>query len=116
MPPSTSAALASFFAFRYKLFCHGLMNDSVARGSTPLSSPCHRTPDNFFGGIRNVRCLVNNGGILSSQLQQYRSEMFRSRSHHYLTHTYASGEKYENQTEASRDSSPSRGHRAQRSE
>ena len=71
------------------------MNDSVTRGSTPLSSPCHRTPDNLLGGIRNVRCLVNNGGVLSSQLQQYRSEMFSSRSHHYLAHTYASGEKYE---------------------
>src|SRR6516162_11173157 len=71
------------------------MNDSVTRGSAPLSSPCHRTPDNFLGGIRNVRCLINNGGILSSQLQQYRSEMFSSRSHHYLAHTHASREKYE---------------------
>src|SRR6516162_11764665 len=71
------------------------MNDSVTRGSAPLSSPCHRTPDNFLGGIRNVRCLINNGGILSSQLQQYRSEVFSSRSHHYLAHTYASREKYE---------------------
>src|SRR6516164_7305961 len=71
------------------------MNDSVTRGSTPLSSPRHRTPDNLLGGIRNVRCLINNGGVLSSQLQQYRSEMFSSRSHHNLAHTYASREKYE---------------------
>src|SRR4029077_21041434 len=71
------------------------MNDSVARGSTPLSSPCHRTPDNFLGRIRNVRSLINNGGVLSSQLEQHRSEMFSSCSHHSLAHTYASREKYE---------------------
>src|ERR1700756_4280468 len=71
------------------------MNDCVAGRCAPLSSPCHRAPDNFLGGIRNVRRLVNNGGVLSSQLEQYWSEMFSSRSHHYLAHTYASREKYE---------------------
>src|ERR1700758_1854123 len=71
------------------------MNDCVAGRCAPLSSPCHGAPDNFLGGIRNVRCLVNNGGVLSSQLEQYWSEIFSSRSHYYLAHTYASREKYE---------------------
>ena len=71
------------------------MNDRVPRRGTPLPSPCHRAPDDFLGSVWNVRCLIHNGGVLSSQLKQYWSEIFSSRSHDYLAHAHASREKQE---------------------
>src|SRR5246127_3905114 len=84
-----------FFAFLYKLSCYRLVNDSVARRSAPLSSPCHCAPNNFLRSIRNVRCLIDDRRVLPSQLKQDWSEMFGRRSHHDLSYTHASREEYE---------------------
>src|SRR5262249_40936530 len=85
----------SLFAFGYEMFRDGLMNDSVARRSAPLSSPSHRTPDNFLGGIRNVRRLIDDRWVLSAQFKQHWSDIFSRRSHHHFSHTYTPGEEYE---------------------
>lgn len=60
------------------------MDDRVAGRRAPLSSPRHFAPNNFLGGIRQVGRLVNDGGVLSPELEQYWSEMLGSCPHHHL--------------------------------
>src|SRR5215831_10710119 len=66
----------SFAALRNKLICHFLVNIRVPRRSAPLAAPCRRSPYKFLRRIRQVRGLIHDRWVLSSQLKQYRSNVF----------------------------------------